>query len=239
MSVRFETKLVDTLLDRLAGMTFGPPVAYIYNPLEYARRGFETYCRRYGRGPKEVVLVGMNPGPWGMAQTGVPFGEVGAVANWMVINPGLGKPPRTHPKKPVMGLDCPRREVSGKRLWSWARNRFGTPEDFFSRFFVINYCPLMFLDAGGRNLPLDKLPAAERGPLLEVCDLSLAKWVEHLEPKFVIGIGNFAYRRIQATLGSRAVTIGRIIHPSPANPRANRGWAEAIEAELVQMGVVL
>ncbi len=228
----------DAMLRRLGRLSFGPPVAYVYNPLEYARRGFETYCRRFGRAPKQVVLVGMNPGPWGMAQTGVPFGEVDAVANWMKIDPGLQDLPRQHPKKPVLGLDCPRREVSGKRLWSWVRSRFGTPEAFFGRFFVVNYCPLMFLDEAGRNLPLDKLPAAARRPLLEICDQALADWIGYLEPEFVVGIGNFAHGRIAAALEGLPLTIGRITHPSPANPRANRGWAGAVEAELARMGVM-
>ncbi len=235
----FENELIKAMLKELGRLNFRPPVAYVYNPLEYARRGFETYCRLFGQRPKQVVLVGMNPGPWGMAQTGVPFGEVDAVANWMKIDPVLDRLPRQHPKKPILGLDCPRREVSGKRLWSWARSRFGAAENFFSRFLVINYCPLMFLDSQGRNLPLDKLPSAARRPLLEICDQALALWIRHLEPEFAIGIGNFAHRRIGLALEDLPVTIGRIIHPSPANPRANQGWAQAIEAELAQTGVVL
>ena len=35
---------------------------------------------------KRVVFLGMNPGPFGMAQVGVPFGEVAAVRDWLRID---------------------------------------------------------------------------------------------------------------------------------------------------------
>ena len=57
-------------------LDFSGPVTHVYNPLEYARAPHEAYLERWGRGPKRVVLLGMNPGPFGMAQTGVPFGDV-------------------------------------------------------------------------------------------------------------------------------------------------------------------
>ncbi len=239
MNLFFEDILIKSMLTKMGALKFGPPVAYVYNPLEYARRGFDTYWRRYGQGPKQVVLVGMNPGPWGMAQTGVPFGEVEAVARWMKIDPRLEKPSGLHPKKPVLGLECHRREVSGKRLWSWARERYASASVFFSRFFVLNYCPLMFLDQSGRNLALDKLPMAMRRPLMEICDQTLAQWLKHLEPEFVVGIGNFAYQRVLEVVNGMNVVVGKISHPSPANPRANKGWAEIAEQELEALGIVL
>ncbi|MCL1859942.1 MAG: single-stranded DNA-binding protein, partial [Proteobacteria bacterium] len=63
----------------LGKMRFAPPVTHVYNPLDYAWNVHERYLRRYGDGRKRVVFLGMNPGPFGMAQTGVPFGEVAAV----------------------------------------------------------------------------------------------------------------------------------------------------------------
>src|SRR5437870_3656643 len=125
-------------------LTFGPPVTHVYNPLDYAGRLHEAYLRQYGGGRKAVVLLGMNPGPFGMAQTGVPFGDVSVVRDWLGLRAEVGRPDREHPKRPVSGLDCPRGEVSGTRLWGWARDRFGTPQRFFDRFFVVNYCPLAF-----------------------------------------------------------------------------------------------
>jgi single-strand selective monofunctional uracil DNA glycosylase len=217
-------------------LRFAAPVAYVYNPLDYARAPHEAYLERYGAAPKEVVLLGMNPGPFGMAQTGVPFGEIGAVRDWLGIDGRVKKPAREHPKRPVLGFACPRSEVSGARLWGWARSRFETPERFFERFFVVNYCPLAFLEASGRNLTPDKLRAAEREPLFRACDDALRQTVEALRPRIVIGVGAFAAARARDALGDGS-GVGTVLHPSPASPKANRGWAEQAERELRGLGV--
>ena len=220
-------------------LTFGPPVTHVYNPLEYAWDAHAQYLRRYGGGAKEAVFLGMNPGPWGMAQTGVPFGEVHLVQEWLGISAAIGRPAQEHPKRPVQGFECSRSEVSGRRLWSWARQRFGEPEAFFSRFFVANYCPLAFLEASGRNRTPDRLPASEREPLLSVCDDALLETVRALDPDLVIGLGRFASARAQRALASLDLRIGTVLHPSPASPAANRGWADQAEAQLETLGVHL
>lgn len=229
--------IADALAAELRTLRFGSPVAYVYNPLEYAREAHSEYVRRYGRGRREVVLLGMNPGPWGMAQTGVPFGEVSLVRDWLGIDVPVGKPDREHPKRPIAGFACERSEVSGARLWGWARDTCVTPARFFSRFFVANYCPLSFLEESGRNRTPDKLPVEERLPLLAACDEALRKTVKHFKPKFVIGVGTFAERRALSALEGMSVTVGRILHPSPASPAANRGWATRATAELADLGI--
>ncbi len=230
-------RITDQLIDALRPLRFGPPVAHVYNPLEYARRPYREYLRRFGRPPREIVLVGMNPGPWGMAQTGVPFGEIGAVRDWMGIEAPIGTPDRPHPRRPVTGFACTRREVSGQRLWGWARTRFGTAERFFERFFVANYCPLMFLGPTGANLTPDKLAAACARPLFAACDHALRRSVEHFKPVYLVGVGRFAAERARLALEGLNVTIGTMTHPSPANPRANRGWEAIITRELNAMGI--
>ena len=229
-------KITDDLIRELDRLVFAPPVTHVYNPLHYARRPYDHYLRTFGRRPKRVILVGMNPGPWGMAQTGIPFGEVEFVKNWMAISDRVAKPNREHPKRPVEGFDCRRSEVSGRRLWGWAADNFGPPQAFFKHFFVANYCPLMFMETGGRNRTPDKLPVAERRPLLAACDEALRRTLDHFKPEFAIGIGAFAARRVAAVSGKNVVA-GRITHPSPANPQANRGWAAVITTELHQMGI--
>nr|MBL0714060.1 single-stranded DNA-binding protein [Desulfobacterales bacterium] len=209
----------------------------VYNPLRYARATYDRYLRAFGRRPKQVILVGMNPGPWGMAQTGIPFGEVNAVRDWMGITGPVDKPPREHPKRPVDGFGCQRSEDSGKRLWGWAAETFGRPQAFFKRFFVANYCPLMFMEAEGRNRTPDKLPMAERRPLMAICDEALHRTLQHYKPEYAIGIGAFAARRVAAAAIDLDIITGRLTHPSPANPKANRGWAAVITAELDQMGI--
>jgi single-strand selective monofunctional uracil DNA glycosylase len=222
----------------VGALRFSAPVAHVYNPLEYARVPCERYLRLYARPGVEALLVGMNPGPFGMAQTGVPFGEVAAVRDWLRIEGPVTRPQDEHPKRPVHGFDCARSEVSGRRLWGWARERFGEPEAFFERFFVWNYCPLVFMEAGGRNLTPDKLPRAEREPLFAACDAALAALVEHLNVGLVIGVGKFAESRARAALDD-SVRTGTVLHPSPASPAANRGWAQRAEAQLRALGLAL
>lgn len=227
------------LRDEVDELHFAPPVAYAYNPLRYAWDPHQDYLRRFGRGPKEVVLLGMNPGPFGMAQTGVPFGDVAMVRDWLGIVAPVEMPPRMHPKRPVAGFQCNRNEVSGQRLWGWARARFATPECFFERFFVANYCPLAFVEQSGRNRTPDALPRRERAPLFAICDRALRDLVGTLGPTHVIGIGRFAADRAAAATAGLAVRVGRILHPSPASPAANRGWAVQAEAGLSELGIEL
>jgi single-strand selective monofunctional uracil DNA glycosylase len=174
-----------------------------------------------------------------MAQTGVPFGEISAVRNWLGIEAEFESPAREHPKRPIQGFACTRSEVSGARLWGWARDLFETPHRFFERCFVANYCPLAFMEATGRNRTPDKLPGAEREPLLERCDLALRRTVDELEPRYVVGVGAFAERRATSALGGTATVVGRVLHPSPASPAANRGWAEKATLELRELGIEL
>jgi len=225
------------LIDDLRPLKFGPPVSHVYNPLEYAREPYRQYHAKYAFTPKEVVLIGMNPGPWGMAQTGIPFGEINAVKDWMKINAPIGTPAEMHPKRPVLGFACTKREVSGKRLWGWAQKTFQTPDRFFSRFFVANYCPLLFIEDSGRNRTPEQIRVAERNPLEEVCDRALRRTIKHLKPKYVIGVGKFAEKRARVALSDNKVKIGMITHPSPANPKANRGWEAVIISQLADLGI--
>ncbi len=219
-------------------LRFDAPVARVYNPLDYAWRPHEAWLRRYGEGRKRVVFVGMNPGPFGMMQTGVPFGEVAAVRDWMGVREPVRRPPGEHPKRPIEGFDCHRSEVSGRRLWGWAAARFGPASTFFEQCFVLNYCPLVFLEASGRNFTPEKLPAAELRPLQHACDAHLRAAIGTLQPDWAIGVGGYAMKRIQAALGDRAaVRIDQILHPSPASPAANRGWAPQVDAQLARLGV--
>lgn len=231
-------KAARDLVRELKRLRFSPPVAYVYNPLEYAWEPHRRYLERWGGGPREVLLLGMNPGPWGMAQTGVPFGEVSLVRDWVGVRAPVRRPEREHPKRPVEGFACERSEVSGARMWGWARETFSAPERFFERFLIVNYCPLAFLEESGRNLTPDKLPAREREPLTAACDRALRRLAEYYRPKWVIGVGAFARARAEAALAGLDPRVGEVLHPSPASPKANRGWAAQATAQLKSLGVL-
>ncbi|HTS52358.1 MAG TPA: uracil-DNA glycosylase family protein, partial [Burkholderiales bacterium] len=181
----------------LARLDFPAPIAHVYDPHQYAWAPYEQYVVRYGAKRKRIVLLGMNPGPFGMMQTGVPFGEIAAVRDWMGISAPVHRPAREHPKRPIEGFYCKRSEVSGRRLWGWAARRFGTAQRFFADWFVLNYCPLALLEASGRNFTPDKLPAPLLNSLYEACDRHLAAALATLEPDWAIGVGGFAEKRIR------------------------------------------
>ncbi|MEQ2006311.1 MAG: uracil-DNA glycosylase family protein [Limisphaerales bacterium] len=223
--------------DAVGRLRFKPPVAFVYNPLDYAWAAHEMFLRKFGGGRKRVLFLGMNPGPFGMAQTGVPFGEVAAVRDWMGIYTLVAQPKRAHPKRPIEGFACPRSEVSGRRLWGLFAAKFGAPEKFFAEHFVVNFCPLVFMDEGGRNVTPDKLAAAERETLFALCDEHLRQVVASTRAECVIGVGDFAEKRAREALGEGGVRFGRILHPSPASPAANKGWAGVAERQLKVMGV--
>lgn len=226
------------LADRLRPLVFST-ASYVYLPPDYAREPHELYLRRFGGGEKRVVFLGMNPGPFGMAQTGVPFGEVAAVRDWMGISAAVGKPPTEHPKRPVLGFDCPKSEVSGRRLWGLFAERYPQAADFFRDHFVLNYCPLVWMSATGANLTPDKLPAAEMEEVERACLDHLVAALAALRPRHVIGVGGYAEDRLRAAVaaGGLDAQVGRILHPSPASPAANRGWAAAAERQLKEQGI--
>ena len=222
-------------VDRLK---FKPPVTHIYNPLAYAWKAHEEYLRRFGNSRKRVVFLGMNPGPFGMAQTGVPFGEIATVRDWMKISAPISRPAAEHPKRPILGFDCRRSEVSGRRLWKLFAGRFGSPGKFFAGHFVANYCPLAFLEATGRNQTPNKLPRAERDRLFATCDEHLRRVLDILQPEWLVGIGGFAAERGRSVCENTKIRVGQILHPSPASPKANRhDWTKTAARKLVQLGV--
>jgi len=224
-------------------LRFAQNTAAVYNPLVYAARSHNLYLKLAASSPKKVIFLGMNPGPWGMAQTGVPFGEISIVRDWLGIKTAVDKPENEHPKRPIEGFECTRSEVSGRRLWGLFRERFGKPEIFFREHYVANYCPLVFMEESGANITPDKLPREEAAPLFEICDRALADTIDLLKPQWVIGIGGFAKKRIDkaAALGSaganRQYSTAQILHPSPASPKANSGWDREAVKTLIELGI--
>ena len=227
-----------TLRDAVDRLNFGLPVAYTYNPLRHAWAPHAAYLTRYGTAPKRVVFLGMNPGPYGMTQTGVPFGEVAAVRDWLRIQEPVDMPFPEHPKRPVTGFACSRSEVSGKRLWGLFAARFGSPEAFFAEHFVLNYCPLVWMSERGANLTPDKLTAAERAAVDAPCRAHLRAVLDALRPAHLVGVGAYAAQKFaEVTTPADAWEITQILHPSPASPAANKDWAGDVTRTLVKAGI--
>jgi len=237
MAVSRLVKLYDLYSDDLNALHFEQPVAHVYNPIDYARKPHNAYLNRYGCGTKRFLILGMNPGPFGMAQTGVPFGDVGMITGYLNIAGDVGRPPNEHPKRPVLGYGCPRSEVSGQRLWGWIKAHYPNPHAFFDNAIILNYCPLIFLEESGRNLTPDKLPIEQKKPLETLADAYLKRLVSIVEPEWVISIGKWTGLKARRALGGVDVKHLSISHPSPASPKANRGWAELIEGELKMVGL--
>jgi len=239
MSVCNQLKTIgQELCDAVQALSFSEPVTHVYNPLVYAWQPYAQYLEKHARNQKRVLFMGMNPGPFGMAQVGVPFGEIAAVRDWIGVEAPVAKPEPEHPKRPVEGFNCTRSEVSGRRLWWSFADWFGEAEVFFADHFVVNYCPLVFMKATGANLTPDKLPSSETAPLYQACDTHLRKTVDILQPDWLIGVGGFAEARATVALEDRDVRIGRILHPSPASPAANRDWAGTARKQLEALGVL-
>jgi len=224
------------LRDEVDRLKFAAPVAHAYNPLRYAWRAHQMYLRRYGNSPKRVLFLGMNPGPFGMAQTGIPFGQIAAVRDWLGIETPIDRPAHEHPKRPVTGFDCHRSEISGERLWGLFAKRFGTAAKFFRDHLVMNYCPLAFLEETGRNRTPDKLAPGERAELFAACDEHLREVVRILRPDWLIGVGDFATKRARDAFPNSPPQIGQILHPSPACPASNKDWAGTVTAQLRHLG---
>lgn len=227
------------LRKQLGSLQFDAPVSHVYNPLEYAWSAYEQYILRFATSPCRTMFLGMNPGPWGMAQTGIPFGEIDAVRKYLSIHARIDRPAREHPKRPILGFECKRSEVSGKRLWGLMESRYGNPEDFFKSHYIANYCPLVFMDSGARNLTPDKITGDAMVQLETACDQHLQQLLEILRPEFAIGVGAYAYDCLKRVCHKEKfdVNVNKILHPSPASPAANRDWAGQATRQLQEIGV--
>lgn len=229
------------LISELSSLHFSEPVTHTYNPMEYAWEAHCEYLRRFANTTKKVLFLGMNPGPWGMAQTGIPFGEIPAVRDWMGIELEIGQPRVPHPKRPIEGFACERSEVSGRRLWGLFASKFPDANDFFADHFVSNFCPLVWMAETGRNITPDKLPKAEFAPVAAACHQYLATLIDELQPSHLIGVGAFAEKQLKATAKAafpeKEFAIAKILHPSPASPLANKGWPNIPTQQLSELGL--
>ncbi|XP_077993928.1 single-strand selective monofunctional uracil DNA glycosylase-like [Glandiceps talaboti] len=234
-------KIEDDLCESLQNLFFHHPVTHVYNPLIYARGTHSQFVRKYCNSSKPILFLGMNPGPYGMAQNGVPFGEMSLTRDWLGIQGQVGKPLHENPKRPILGFECTHSEVSGKRFWGFFRNLCKTPEVFFKYCYVHNYCPLVFMAQTGKNVTPPTIPMTQRMPLISICDTSLCEVIQSLQVKVIIGVGRFAQDRASRALrnqGIEGIRTEFLMHPSPINAKANKGWDTFAMQQLTEIGVL-
>ena len=210
----------------------------VYNPLRYAWNIHEAYIRLAGGLGAKTILLGMNPGPHGMGQMGIPFAAAKMVRELLKITDiEVEQPLSPHPKRPVVGLKYPKEEVSGTRLWGLLAEHYGSAENIFKRIFVVNHCPLMpFSGPRATNITPDKISGTTNAALLKRCDQHLQDTVTILGAKKVIGVGRYAEKRARMALKDMDIEITTCWHPSPASPLANKNggadWRANVRAVL-------
>ena len=243
-----QLKATEKLKKELGELKFNEPVSHVYCPFDYAWNAFKEYIIRFGNNEKKVVFVAMNPGRWGMTQTGIPLGEVETVKKWLKISDIEKRPPPSEFDDiyQVKGHSCEKSEDSGRRFWGLIKEKFNNePEEFFKHNFVLNYCPLLFIEKtiskegkkGVRNLPLVEIKNREsKRKLVKACDNYLSEIVKILNPSYIIGIGDFAEKRIKIVIkGNDRITIGKIIHPSKRVIKYDDIWKCVVTKQLKEM----
>ncbi|MEE3270215.1 MAG: uracil-DNA glycosylase family protein, partial [Candidatus Thermoplasmatota archaeon] len=171
-----------------------------YNPLMYAWDVHEEYLRRMGGLGAQTVMLGMNPGPHGMGQMGIPFAATSVVRELLGISDiQVNQPEIPDDRRPVIGLDYHKEEVSGTRLWGLLQKQYGDAETIASHVFLVNHCPLMlFSGPRASNITPDKIGGETAKALLQRCDEHLREVVEILGADRVVGVGKFAESRARA-----------------------------------------
>ena len=196
----------------------------------------EQYLKRFGEGRKRVVFLGMNPGPFGMVQVGVPFGEVNAVRDWMQISAPVAPPKTPNPSRPVEGFTCQRSEVRVSACGRFFAERYPHAQDF-CRPLCAELLPAGVLRSRAQR---DTRQAPEERNRTALCRLrctfrrASTRWRRN---------GWSASASLPDAGASSAcpfVPAGEDrhrAHPSPAGPIANRGWAPQAAAQLTALGI--
>ncbi|XP_066583547.1 single-strand selective monofunctional uracil DNA glycosylase [Prorops nasuta] len=226
------------LSEQLKKISFENPVFYVYNPLEYASEVHAKYVNKYCTTSKKILFLGMNPGPWGMSQTGVPFGEISMVRDWLKLSGVIQKPTNEHPERQITGFDCKRSEISGKRFWSLMQELYGIPENLFRFAYVHNYCPIALMDKSGRNITPPELKGnKQQKALYDFCDKALVDIIRLLNIEVIVGIGRFAEKRAEIVAKSNNLEIKTLYIPHPS-PRAvgNQNWSDKAKYMLQEYG---
>lgn len=231
------------LNQRIETLSIEDKVEWYYNPLDYAFPVHEAYLEKFGSDRKTGFFLGMNPGPWGMAQTGVPFTDPYIARDWMELpRRSVGSPSNERDARPIEGWESDRKEASGQKLHGFFRSIYGSLENFFENHIVMNYCPLVMYSEEATNLTPEDLLKADRESIFEICDPYLADLIEFYDPDVLVGIGRFGQRRLMDVLDLTESEVAYLPHPSPASPIATRDggdyWRGLVRDMLEERGLL-
>jgi single-strand selective monofunctional uracil DNA glycosylase len=219
--------IINTLSHNCEKINFSGQGLVVYNPLNYAKLATAQYLDTYGQGRKEVLFLSLNPGPFGMAQTGIPFGDVYWVTKYLKIHNTIEQPKdAVHPKRPILGFDCTRKDVSADRFWKLISSFYPNATTFFQKNFLWTFAPLYFCDKSGKNITPDKINLVSRKELEQICLEALKNIILSLQVNNVISIGAYVYKnvlKLDAEVLNK-IEVENIPHPSPLNPANNKGW---------------
>ncbi|XP_037927861.1 single-strand selective monofunctional uracil DNA glycosylase-like [Teleopsis dalmanni] len=211
-------------------------ITHIYNPVEYAADLHCEYLRKYLDRPKRVVFLAVHPEQNGMAQTGVPFGNVSTVRDMMKLCGEVKQPNRLHPKHPVLGLNCHINEPSGVRFWGLMDKIAGSLDTFSEQCFVHTFCPLLFFNEYGRTIEPCVLPFEIKYPMRDLLVEALCKEMKLVQPEIIVVTGNYVYNGLQRS-ELYAKTLLVMTNPHPWVPN-NHNWVRRSERWLYQYDIV-
>ncbi len=228
----------------------------IWNPGLYGETWHARFRRLYRPGQHPLVVFGLNPGPYGMAQTGIPFTDirrlVSALPDLAAELRGRGErvePPGLAPPglRPYLSRSF---ESSAVRVYRFLKKGWGGAERGWTEVVVANPCTLLFIDpAEGKNrTPADLARAARlrgsgRDQVRELVESfgririrCAVESIEALSPRGAILLG----KDVQAALGPalrRILGEARVIpweHPARAVPES---WASGLLSALRRRGL--
>lgn len=268
-------KTTRALADDLHALRCPAGVSHVYNPLRYMWPAHERFLSRHyvrereslpnvGRldlyrpagtaKSRRYLILGMNPGPHGMVQTGLPFGDVVNAAAMLGYKTGDQIPApdlasvALHPSRPVIGLSATRREASGERLWGGLASIWGSLDAVLADCFAANYCPLAYFadDASGTNVtpeefgkrtvngkPNPRYDTAYAAELDEVCLPYLVRVARAMRVEVILAVGRYAEVKAkiiaalcpEATRRCPSPKVVYLTHPSPLATRSAGEWA--------------
>jgi single-strand selective monofunctional uracil DNA glycosylase len=226
----------------------------IWNPGLYAASWHALFRKEYPASAGCILVFGLNPGPYGMAQTGIPFTDLKRLREHLprlakglerrgCSLAGVGLAPRS--LRPYLSRTF---ESSAVRVYRFLSRGWGSAEDGWRSVVVANPCSLLFMDAAGENrTPADLVGAVSRrtGSLVaarrlrERCNalrrLAAREAVRVLSPRGVVLLGKDAQRAMQTGIAPLLGPDSILGWEHPARAVPDR-WAMGLLEEIKRRG---